>query len=135
MLTGAGGDQNGVVLMFGLGKLDALEFRTARLSTFASPLSTVEDEMVFSPGEGPDKLRLQAAVKRPFPSGSLLRLTNGEIGVGFAETLNGRLFVVSLASGLEADGFDLVFDRWCLSVRRGANMALVGYFRGSAWKE
>ena len=91
--------------------------------------------MVFAPGEGAEKLRLMAASKKPFPSGALLRLTNGDMGVGFAEKLNGELLIVSLSSGLQCDGFDLVFDRWSLSLRRGDHQALVGYFKGGVWKE
>ena len=135
MLTGVGGEQFSLVLMFGLSKIDSLEFKTARLPSLTGPFSTVEDEMVFAPGEGAEKLRLQAASKKPFPSGSLLRLTNGDMGVGFAEKLNGELLIISLSSGLECEGFDLVFDRWSLTVRRANHEALIGHFRGAAWRD
>jgi hypothetical protein len=135
MLTALGGELNGLVLMFGMGRTDTIDFRTQRLPGLAGPLTTVEDEVLFEPGEGAEKLRLQAAVKKPFPSGSLLRLANGDMGVGFAEKLNGELVVVSLTSGLACEGFDLVFDRWSLSLRRGEHKALVGHFKGGAWRE
>jgi hypothetical protein len=135
MLTAVGSDHLALVLMFALGKTDALEFRTARLASLTGPFSTVEDEMVFSPGEGGEKLRLHAAAKKPFPSGSLLRLSSGDMGVGFAEKLNGRLYVVSLSSGQECEGFDLVFERWSLAIRRGAHEALAGHFRGGTFTD
>ena len=128
MLTGVG-EPNGLVLTFGLGRNDTVEFRTQRLSALDGPVTTVEDDVVFAPGEGAEKLRLMAAAKKPFPSGSLLRLANGDMGIGFAEKLNGDLLIVSLSSGLVCDGFDLVFDRWSLSLRRGEHQALVGHFR------
>jgi len=134
MLTGIG-EENGLVVMFGLGRTDTVDFRTTRLRAITGPVTTVEDEVVFAPGEGAEKLRLLAASKKPFPSGSLLRLTNGDMGVGFAEKLGGDLLVVSLSSGLVCEGFDLVFDRWSLYLRRGDHQALVGYFKGGAWKE
>ncbi len=134
MLT-AVGEPNGLVLTFGLGRTDLVEFRTTRLSAVDGPITTVEDDVVFAPGEGAEKLRLMAAAKKPFPSGSLLRLTNGDMGIGFAEKLNGELLIVSLSTGLPSDGFDLVFDRWSLSLRRGDHQALVGYFKGGAWKD
>jgi len=133
MLT-AVGEENGLVLMFGLGRTDTVEFKTTRLSAIHGPVTTVEDDVVFAPGEGADKLRLLAASKKPFPSGALLRLANGDMGVGFAEKLNGDLLIVSLTSGAPCDGFDLVFDRWSLSLRRGDHQALVGYFTAGAWR-
>ena len=71
-----------------------------------------------------------AATKRPFPNGALLRLSNGDMGMGFAETLGGDLMIISLASGMRVVGFDLIFDRWSLSLRRGPTVALVGHFKG-----
>lgn len=134
MLT-AVDEVNPLVLTFALGRTDTIDFKTTRLKSLHGPLSTVEDDVVFAPGEGAEKLRLMAAVKKPFPSGALLRLTNGDMGVGFAEKLNGELLVVSLTSGMVCDGFDLVFDRWSLSLRRGDHEALVGYFRAGMWRD
>ena len=135
MLTTVGGEIDALVLLFGLGKADTVEFRTARLPTLVGPLSTLEDDVVFEPGEGADKLRLMAGMKKPFPSGALLRLGNGDMGVGFAERLNGQLLVISLSTGDEHDSFDLVFDRWSLSLRRGDRHALVGHFKGGGWRD
>jgi hypothetical protein len=135
MLTAIGEEANGLVLTFALGRTDTVEFRTARLGSISPPITTVEDDVVFAPGEGAEKLRLIAGAKKPFPSGSLLRLSNGDMGIGFAEKLNGQLMIVSLTSGAACDGFDLAFDRWSLSLRRGDRQALVGYFKGGAWRE
>jgi hypothetical protein len=135
MRTAVGEDDNALVVMFGLGRTDTVDFRTMRLAAIPSPLTTVEDDVVFAPGEGAEKLRLMAAVKKPFPSGSLLRLSNGDMGIGFAEKLHGQLLIVSLTSGLECEGFDFVFDRWSLMLRRGGHSALVGHFKGGAWRE
>jgi hypothetical protein len=135
MLTAIGGDLDALVIALSLGRADALEFRTLRLGAVVGPAATVEDELVFTPGEAPERLRPPLPTKRPFPSGSLLRLSSGDMGVGFAETLNGRLFVVSLTPGLDSEGFDLVFERWSLSLRRGSQSALFGHFRGGAFRE
>jgi hypothetical protein len=130
MRTAVGGEENPLVLTFSAGRTDTVEFRPVRLSSLSDPLTTVEDDVVFAPGEGAEKLRLMAASKRPFPSGSLLRLSNGDIGIGFAEKLNGNLLIVSLTSGQASDSFELAFDRWSLSLRRGGHLALVGLFKG-----
>ena len=52
-----------------------------------------------------------------------------DLGIGFATHTGGQLMVISLATGHRADGFDLVFDRWSLSIRRGSVERLVGSFR------
>lgn len=135
MLTAIGAEHNSLVVMFGLGKLDQIDFRTQRMGALSGPFSTVEDEMTFVPGEGAEKPRLHAALKKPFPSGSLLRLADGDMGVGFADSFNGKLIIVSLSTGLEREGFDLVFDRWSLTLRRNSHEALVGAFRGGLRRE
>lgn len=117
------------VISFTLGRLDHLEFRTHAVSALPSPLQTIEDDLVFTPGDG-ERPKLAAAHRRPFLSGSLLRLSNGEMGVGFAEAVGGRVHLVSLQTGAEAEGYDLAFERWSLSIRRGGEEGLVGRFRG-----
>ena len=37
--------------------------------------------------------------------------------------------MISLATGGRVEGFDLVFDRWSLYLRRGASERLIGSFR------
>jgi hypothetical protein len=127
-------DEKALVLTFSTGKIDTVEFRTTRLEAIAGPLTTLEDDIIFAPGEGGENLRLMAPGKRPFPSGALLRLSNGDMGVGFAESPGGELLIISLASGQRAEAFDLIFDRWSLSLRRGDVHALVGHFKGPGWR-
>ena len=82
----------------------------------------------------------QVTIGRAWPStshhasGALRRLSNGDMGIGFAEKLNGVFLIVSLASGQKVDSYELVFDRWSLSLRRGAATALVGQFRLPGWR-
>lgn len=119
------------VLTFKPARMDELDFAPVSLSEVLGTLATIEDELVLAPGLGPEAARLVAPDKRPFLSGSLLRLSNGDMGVGYADGVGGELVLVSLSTGERATGFDLVFDRWSLSLRRGASDRLVGYFRGS----
>ena len=72
---------------------------------------------------------LVAPARRAFRSGSLLRLRSGDLGVGFAAPAGGELVIVSLTTGHQADGFELVFDRWSLLLRRGAAETLIGYMK------
>jgi hypothetical protein len=117
------------ILTFRPAKLDGLDFLPLPLAELPGTLTTLEDELVLSPGEGPRALRLFAPSKRPFLSGSLLRLRDGELGIGYADRSGGELVLVSLTTGAQADGFELVFDRWSLSLRRGDTEQLVGAFR------
>jgi hypothetical protein len=55
-------------------------------------------------------------------------MRNGDLALGFA-SVGGGLVAVSLTTGLRADGYDLVFDRWTLSMRRAGTELLVGAFR------
>jgi hypothetical protein len=127
-------DEKAVVLTFGLGKVDAIDVRPATLKSLSGPYTSVEDDLVFAPGEGAEKLRLVSPGRKPLPSGSLLRLGNGDMGIGFAEKLNGVFLIVSLASGQKVESYELVFDRWSLSLRRSGVTALVGQFRIAGWR-
>jgi len=127
-------DDQAVVLTFSLGKIDAMDVRPANLKSIGGPFTSIEDDLVFAPGEGAEHLRLIMPGRRPLPSGALLRLSNGDMGIGFAEKLNGVFLIVSLASGQKVDSYELVFDRWSLSLRRGAATALVGQFRLPGWR-
>ena len=130
-MTDAEVEAGAVVLTFRTGRIDQLEFTPALLKDIVGALTTIEDDIVFAPGEGIQKLLLLAPTRRPFPSGALLRLRSGEVGIGFGERLGGELMIISLSSGLRTDGYELVFDRWSLSLRRGAAESLVGHFKGS----
>jgi hypothetical protein len=130
LCTDAEIEQGEIVLTFRTGHMDQLEFTPALKKEIGNPVTTIEDDIVFSPGEGAEKLRLLAPTRRPFPSGALLRLRNGEVGIGFGERLGGELMIISLASGLRTDGYELVYERWSLSLRRGTAESLVGHFKG-----
>ena len=129
--TDATVEQGEVVLTFRTGKIDQLEFTPALMKDIVGAVTTVEDDLVFSPStDAIQKLRLLAPTRRPFPSGALLRLRGGDIGIGFGERLGGELMIISLSSGLRTDGYELVFERWSLSLRRGGVESLVGHFIG-----
>jgi hypothetical protein len=118
-----------VALTFAATGVEQLEFQVTTLGALPGPFSTVEDEVVFAPGAGDGRPMLVAPVKRAFRSGSLLRLRSGELGVGFAASPGGRLIVVSLQTGARAEAFDLVFERWSLSLRRAGAETLIGCFK------
>jgi len=124
-------DGKRVVLTFKFGKAELVEFTPCYLDEITGPLTTVEDDLVFTPGESPDRVQLAAPARRAFPSGALLRLRNGDLGVGFVTRISRGVTVISLATGLRGEGFDLVFDRWSLSLRRGAAHASLGHFKAA----
>jgi hypothetical protein len=123
---GDGGER--LILTFGTTRPETLDCSAARLKSLTGPLATLEHELVFAPGLAGHSPQLTAPLRRAFRAGSLLRLRNGDLGIAFAVD-GGAHIVVSLASGLKSDGFDLVFDRWTLSLRRGASELLIGAFR------
>lgn len=123
---GEGGER--LILTFGTTRPETLEFAPAQLKTLSSPLASLEHEVVFAPGLAGHSPQLIAPVRRPFRPGALLRMRNGDLGLGFAGA-GGALVSISLATGLRAEGYDLVFDRWTLSLRHGAHELLVGAYR------
>lgn len=118
-----------VALTFSATGVEQLEFAVTTLGALAGPFSTVEDEVVFAPGAGDGRPMMVAPVRRAFRSGSLLRLRSGDLGVGFAANPGGHLIIVSLNTGARAEAFDLVFERWTLSLRRGGAETLLGGFK------
>ena len=118
-----------LILTFGSARPETLDFAPAPLKSLTGPLATLEHEAVFTPGLAGQSPQLMAPVRRAFRPGALLRLKSGDLGVGFAAHAGGLLTIISLASGLRAEGFDMVFDRWSLTLRRGASELLVGSFR------
>lgn len=117
-----------VVLTFSSSRVEQIDFAPIPLSKIPGPYATVEDELLFTPGLSEPGPLLSAPIRRPFRAGALLRLRDGEVGIGFAAKSN-ELVVASLATGERTDGYDLVFDRWTLSIRRGATVAVVGRFK------
>ncbi|HEY1751972.1 MAG TPA: hypothetical protein VGG29_11955 [Caulobacteraceae bacterium] len=126
--TDEGEGEERLVLTFGTTRPETLDFAPAPLKSLTGPLATLEHELVFAPGLAGQSPQLTAPLRRPFRPGALLRMRNGDLGLGFASAAGG-LMAVSLASGLRAEGYDLVFDRWTLSLRRGEAELLVGAFR------
>jgi hypothetical protein len=121
------GDER-LILTFGTTRPETLDFAPATLKSLVGPLATLEHEVVFAPGLAGHSPQLTAPLRRPFRAGALLRLRNGDLGLGFANP-SGGLIAVSLATGVRGEGYDLVFDRWTLSLRRGGGELLVGAFR------
>ena len=124
---GGEGDER-LILTFGSTRPEALDFAHAPLKSLTGPLGTLEHELVFAPGLAGHSPQLTAPVRRPFRPGSLLRMKSGDLGLGFAGE-GGGLVAVSLSTGLRVEGYDLVFDRWTLSLRRGGAELLIGAFR------
>jgi hypothetical protein len=125
---GGEGDER-LVLTFGTTRPEALDFAPTPLKSLIGPLATLEHELVFAPGLAGQSPQLTAPIRRPFRPGALLRMRSGDLALGFAGT-GGGLVAVSLNTGLKVDGYDLVFDRWTLSLRRGGGgELLIGAFR------
>jgi hypothetical protein len=123
---GEGGER--LVLTFGSTRPETLDFAPTPLKSLVGPLATLEHEVVFAPGLAGHSPQLTAPLRRPFRPGALLRMKSGDLGLGFAGP-GGGLTAVSLSSGLRNEGYDLVFDRWTLSLRRGASELLIGAYR------
>jgi hypothetical protein len=123
---GEGGER--IVLTFGTTRPETLDCAPALLKNLSGPLATLEHELVFAPGLAGQSPQLTAPIRRTFRAGSLLRLRNGDLGLAFAAD-GGSLVPISLSTGMRAEGIDLVFDRWTLSLRRGAHELLIGAFR------
>jgi hypothetical protein len=117
-----------LILTFGTTRPETLDFATTPLKSLVGALATLEHDVVFAPGLAGHSPQLTAPMRRPFRPGALLRLKSGDLGLGFAGP-GGALTAVSLATGVRNEGYDLVFDRWTLSLRRGGTELLVGAFR------
>lgn len=129
-VTESGEGARRLILTFRSARVEDLQFAPRELADLPGPFVSVEDEIVFSAGAGAHPVQLIAPTKRPIVSGSLLRLVNGDLGIGFAGPNLGELKLISLVSGEEVSSFELVFDYWTLSLRRGAVESLVGKFKG-----
>lgn len=122
------GDED-IVLTFSAPAVEMINFTPLPLSQLSPPFGSVEDEIVFAPGLLEGAPTLVAPSRRTFASGSLLRLRSGDVGIGFVTTRGGAMHIVSLTSGLRAEGFELVFERWSLTLRRNGVQTLLGYFK------
>jgi hypothetical protein len=124
---GGDGDER-LILTFGTTRPEALDVAPTPLKQLTGPLATLEHELLFAPGLAGHSPQLTAPVRRPFRPGALLRMRSGDLALGFASA-SGGLVAVSLSTGLRVEGYDLVFDRWTLSLRRAGAELLVGAFR------
>ena len=127
--TGVVDPADPVALIFGAPRVEQIDVEPVTISSLTGPFASVADEVVFAPGLGDHKPLLIAPTRRSFRSGSLLRLRSGDLGIGFSLKPGGSLIIVSLTTGEAAESFDMVFDRWSLALRRGANETLMGYFK------
>ena len=129
LMTDVGEDAAATVISFRASNVDGLDVSPMTVADLSGVFATVEDDLVFAPGEGSKALRLMTPSRRSFLSGSLLRLANGDLGVGYANRLGGELQLISLSSGMKCEGYELVFERWSLSLRRGEAESLIGMFK------
>jgi hypothetical protein len=118
-----------LVLTFGNTRPETVDFAPASLKSLTGPLATLEHELVFVPGLTGQSPQLVAPIRRAFRPGALLRLRNGDLGIGFSGAAPGELLIISLVTGQRAEGYDLVFDRWSLFLRRAGHELLIGSFR------
>jgi hypothetical protein len=116
-------------LAFTTPALEQVDVVAAPMNVLLEPFGTVEDEVVFAPGQLEGAPMLVAPQRRTVRNGVLVRLANGDLGVGVVTRTTGQLVTVSLHSGARCEGFDLVFERWSVSLRRGGAQTLIGYFK------
>lgn len=121
------GEQQAVV--FAAADVERMQVVAAPMSLLSEPFGTVEDDVVFAPGQAEGLPMLVAPLHGGFRHGALVRLTNGDLGVTLSMRFSGEKVAISLTTGLQADGFDLVFDRWSLGLRRSGQETRIGYFK------
>jgi hypothetical protein len=120
-----------LAVVFNLPAVEQVEVVPIPISVLSDPFATVEDDVVFAPGQTEGLPMLVAPLRRTLRNGALLRLSNGDLGIGVAPKASDDVVAVSLTSGLRSNGFDLVFERWSLSLRRGGAETRVGYHKPS----
>lgn len=118
-----------LALVFTTPAAEMIEVVAVPISALLEPFGTIEDEVVFAPGQTEGLPMLAAPLRRSFRNGALLRLTSGDLGIGVVPRTSGEMVMVSLTSGLLSEGFDLVFERWSLALRRGAEETRIGYYK------
>lgn len=121
-----------LILTFRTTGVEVIEFAPSSVSAMTAPFASVEDEIVFAPGLNERKPMLVTPARRSYDNGSLLRLKSGDLGIGVTGK-GGGMAIVSLTTGDQAEGYDLVFERWSLSLRRQATETLLGYFKPLAY--
>lgn len=127
VMTDAAEDGVPIVLAFGQHKAQHVEFEPVLLKDLTETLLTLDCDIVFAPAGPAGRMALPVPSKRKSPHGALLHLTGGEFGIGIAAR-GGRFTAVSLASGHIAERYDLAFDSWSLTLRRGTLETLMGVY-------
>lgn len=118
-----------LAVVFGSSGPEKIEVVTVPIESLREPFGTVEDEVVFAPGQTEGLPMLVPIVRRTVRHGALLRLTNGDVGIGVVPKISGKLMIVSLTSGQPSDRYELVFERWSLALRRREAETRLGYFK------
>jgi hypothetical protein len=120
-----------LAVVFNLPAVEQVEVTPVPISVLLDPFASVEDDVVFAPGQSEGLPMLVAPLRRSFRNGALLRLSNGDLGIGVVPKVSGEMVAISLTSGLRGHGFDLVFERWSLALRRGGAETRIGYHKPS----
>lgn len=131
VMTDAAEDRIPIALAFGQHRAQHIEFEPVLLRDFTETLLTLDCDIVFAPAGPAGRLPLPLPSKRKAPHGALLHLAGGEFGIGVAGR-GGRFTAVSLTSGHIAERFDLAFDHWSLTLRRGALETVMGVYEPEA---
>jgi hypothetical protein len=129
LATDLGEGDERLVVAFGAAEVEKVQVVAIPISALREPFGTVEDEVVFAPGQTEGLPMLTTPLRQPLRHGALLRLANGDLGIAITPKVSERLAAVSLTTGLPADGFDLAFGRWSLALRRGGAETRIGYFK------
>lgn len=118
-----------LAVAFAMAGVEKIDVATIPIAALREPFGTVEDEVVFAPGQTEGLPMLVPPLRQAFRHGALLRLTNGDLGIGVVPKVSNTMVAISLVSGEETERFDLVFARWSLALRRGAAESRIGYFK------
>lgn len=118
-----------LAVAFNLPAAEQVEVTPVPISVLLDPFATVEDDVVFAPGQTEGLPMLVPPLRRAFRNGALLRLSSGDLGIGVVPKTSGEMVAVSLTSGMRSEGFELVFERWSLSLRRAGTETRIGYHK------
>lgn len=118
-----------LAVAFNVPSAEHVEVSPVAISALFEPFATVEDEVVFAPGQTEGLPMLVPPLRRAFRNGALLRLSSGDLGIGVVPKASGEMVAVSLTTGLQGKGFELVFERWSLSLRRAGIETRIGYHK------
>jgi hypothetical protein len=131
VMTDASDGDNPIVLAFGQYRAQHLDFTPVLLKDLTETLLTIDCDIVFAPAGPAGRLALPLPSRRTSPHGALLQLSGGEFGIGVGGP-GGGFTAVSLVSGQVAPAYDLAFDHWSLTLRRGAMEMTLGAYETDA---